>query len=103
MKINLGKIAQFVIQHADTGVRLVESMTKVFKKGSGADKKDTVRGVIEAAIEAGVELSGDEQAIALLPEVKQAYDAVIEAKVSVMKAQKELLDVLKVARASYAK
>lgn len=103
MKIDIGKIAKFVVEHADTGVRLVESMTKIFKKGSGADKKDTVRGVIEAAIAAGVELSGDEQAIALLPEVKEAYDAVIEARVAVMHAQKELLDVLSVARAARAK
>ena len=101
MKINLGKIVKFAVEHADLGVKAVEAIKGVFTKGS--DKKAAALDILNTAIEAGAELSDDEQQLALLPEVKQAYDAVIEAKVSVMKAQKELLDVLKVARASYGK
>jgi hypothetical protein len=101
MNINLGKIAKFAIQHADLGVKAVEAIKGVFTKGS--DKKAAALDILQTAIVAGAELSDDEQQLALLPEVKQAYHAVIEANVAVMKARKELMDVLQAARAAYGR
>lgn len=105
MNLNILKIISFIGRHAKDGVQVVEATKELFT--NGADKKQKVRDLIEAAITKGAQLdahesdhqlSKAEQVLALLPECREAYDALIEARVAVLKAEAALRAVLDEAR-----
>lgn len=91
MNINIGKVAKFVVEHAGVGVKLAQSIGRLIK---GSDKKAAVQDIIADALATAGDLTDDERALAIVPEVREAIDAIIDAKVAVMKAERELRDVI---------
>jgi class 3 adenylate cyclase len=104
MKFDIGKIVSIVSRHAGAAVKAVEIAGAVF--GKGQQKKDaaitaTIAGAAEGM--AIIDTTMEERQLALIPEAKEAIAAVIEARVALMKAEKELHDVYDAVRAKIGK